>query len=191
LNWMISDFGRFNLPKVEPARMEYMIYPQRVDPETKTLPQPLMGQLTRELGRPPTIEEVQAREVANRSAMRTRAGAILQRSSFDEDQPVAPQQEAKAQSPVFDGGKPQAKVQPNQAGGLAPQAANQVDTKRDPNGPLLRGGVKRAVVMLRPEEKGVEEVKVEGTSQASIHQIIEQERANAEVGIAPPIAAGK
>jgi hypothetical protein len=104
---MIADFGKFNLPKVEPARMEYMLYQQRVEPETRSLPQPVMSELTQELGRPPTIEEIQQREIANRSAARVRTGAILQRSSFDEDQ-ADTTQEATGPAPVMDGGRPQA-----------------------------------------------------------------------------------
>jgi hypothetical protein len=107
LNWMIADFGKFNLPKVEPARMEYMLYQQRVEPETRSLPQPMMRELAQELGRPPTIEEIQQREIANRSAARVRTGAILQRSSFDEDQ-ADTTQEATGPAPVMDGGRPQA-----------------------------------------------------------------------------------
>jgi hypothetical protein len=107
LNWMIADFGKFNLPKVEPARMEYMLYQQRVEPETRSLPQPMMRELTMELGRPPTVEELQAREVAKRQAVQMRSGAILERSSFDEEV-EEPKQEAMGPVPVLDGGKPQA-----------------------------------------------------------------------------------
>jgi hypothetical protein len=107
LNWMIADFGKFNLPKVEPARMEYMLYQQRVEPETRSLPQPMMRELTMELGRPPTVEELQAREVAKRQAVQMRSGAILERSSFDEDAPET-KQEAMVPVPILDGGKPQA-----------------------------------------------------------------------------------
>jgi hypothetical protein len=107
LNWMIADFGKFNLPRVEPARMEYMLYQQRVEPETRSLPQPVMRELTMELGRPPTIEELQAREVAKRQAVQMRSGAILERSSFDEEV-EEPKQEAMGPVPILDGGKPQA-----------------------------------------------------------------------------------
>jgi len=107
LNWMIADFGKFNLPKVEPARMEYMLYQQRVEPETRSLPQPVIRELTQELGRPPTVEELQAREVAKRQAVQMRSGAILERSSFDEDL-EEPKQEAKGPVSILDGGKPQA-----------------------------------------------------------------------------------
>jgi filamentous hemagglutinin family protein len=187
LNWIISDFGKFNLPKVEPARMEYMLYPQRVEPETKGLPQPLMRELTQELGRPPTIGEIYAREIANRSAGRARAGSILEKNSFDEDA-TEPHQEAKTEGPVIDGGKPQAKAKGD---GFAPQTSKQVDTKRDPNGPMLRGGPKKAVVFLRNGDKEQGEGTSESSAQASIQQILEQERANAEVGTAIPVAGSK
>ena len=167
--------------------MEYMLYPQRVEPETKGLPQPLMRELTQELGRPPTIGEIYAREIANRSAARARAGSILEKNSFDEDA-TEPHQEAKTEGPVIDGGKPQAKAKGD---GFVPQASKQVDTKRDPNGPMLRGGPKKAVVFLRDGEKEQGEGTSESSAQASIQQILEQERANAEVGTAIPVAGSK
>ncbi|NCY21708.1 hypothetical protein EBX31_07110, partial [bacterium] len=104
---MIADFGKFNLPKVDPARLEYMLYQQRVEPETRSLPQPMMRELAQELGRPPTVEEIQAREIAKREGVRMRSGALLERSSFDADEPE-PQQEATGPVPGIDGGRPQA-----------------------------------------------------------------------------------
>ena len=201
LNWMIADFGKFNLPKVEPARMEYMLYQQRVEPETRSLPQPVMRELTMELGRPPTIEELQAREVAKRQAVQMRSGAILERSSFDEDV-EEPKQEAMGPVPILDGGKPQAGVNsesekrnaetvvggrlPEDGGrwsevrgqlseSLKPQAKKQTDMRRDANGPILRSGPQRAVA-LRAEP-------------VDAAQIIQAERERAEVGVAPPVAA--
>jgi hypothetical protein len=189
LNWMIADFGKFNLPKVEPARMEYMLYQQRVEPETRSLPQPVMSELTQELGRPPTIEEIQQREIANRSAARVRTGAILQRSSFDEDQ-AEPTQEATGPVPVMDGGRPQAGATGSDPGmvpekqanrdsirGLPPTARKQVDTKRDVNGPMLRSGPQKAFA-LRPEEMDKE-------------QVIQAERERAEVSVAAPVAGAR
>jgi hypothetical protein len=201
LNWMIADFGKFNLPKVEPARMEYMLYQQRVEPETRSLPQPMMRELTMELGRPPTVEELQAREVAKRQSVQMRSGAILERSSFDEEV-EEPKQEAAGPSSVIDGGKPQASVnsesekrnaeagptgsdpktvQGNQlatdpARGLTPSAKKQTDNKRDANGPMLRSGPQRAVA-LRTE-------LLDGD------QIIQTEREKATVGVAAPFAGG-
>jgi filamentous hemagglutinin family protein len=201
LNWMIADFGKFNLPKVDPARLEYMLYQQRVEPETRSLPQPVMRELTQELGRPPTIEEIQQREIANRSAARVRTGAILQRSSFNEDQADAAQ-EATGPAPVMDGGRPQAggpSAAPNPLRGGAmegyePQAevpgsdpgsiiGKQAGTdpargltpsKKDANGPMLRSGPQKAFA-LRPEEMDKE-------------QVIQAERERAEVNVAAPVA---
>jgi hypothetical protein len=147
----------------------------------------MMRELAQELGRPPTIEEIQQREIANRSAARVRTGAILQRSSFDEDQ-VEMMQEATGPSPVMDGGKPQAGVPESDPGmepekqansdsirGLPPTARKQVDTKRDANGPMLRSGPQRAFA-LRSEELDKE-------------QVIQAERERAEVSVAAPVAA--
>jgi len=211
LNWMISDFGRFNMPTVKPSGMDYILYPQRVEPETRTLPAATLGQLERELGRPPTLDEIQAREVAVREAAIVRSGAILERTSFDavEDE-VDKQESAEVPAQVIDGGKPQAggpSVAPNplsggamegfepqadargqrsedevqkaevgsrQSAGVGPQASKQTDSKRDPNGPMLRSGPKSAVA-LRAEP-------VDAT------QIIQAERERAEVGVAAPVA---
>ena len=187
LNWMISVFGKFSLPKVEPARMEYMLYPQRVEPETKSLPQPVMSELTQELGRPPTIGEIDAREIANRSAARAKTTSILEKSSFDDDQ-AEPQQEARAQVPEPDGGKPQAGAKD---GSFAPQASRQVDTLRDPNRTTLRGGPKKAVVFLRAGEAEQRKDAAESSTQASNQRILNQERARAEVGTATPFAESR
>jgi hypothetical protein len=202
LNWMIADFGKFNLPKVEPARLEYMLYQQRVEPETRSLPQPVMRELTMELGRPPTIGEIQEREVARRQAMQMRTGAILERSSFDENIPEV-KQEATGPVPVIDGGRPQAgvnsesenrKAEIGQKGsdpgpvigkqadtdlarGLTPSAKKQTDTKRDANGPMLRSGPKKAFA-LRAEPVDPD-------------QLIAAERERAEVGVAPPLAGAR
>jgi hypothetical protein len=129
-----------------------------------------------------------------------RSGAILERSSFDEEV-EEPKQEAMGPVPILDGGKPQAgvnsesekrnaetgptgsdpkTVQGSQLGtdparGLTPQAKKQTDNKRDANGPMLRSGPQRAVA-LRAEP-------------VDAAQIIQAERERAEVGIAPPVAA--
>lgn len=111
LNWIVSDFASFNLPQVPRAVMEYTLYPQRVETETRTLPESTLGQLRRELGRPPTVEEVQAREVATRDAVRVREGAILERSSFDAPEETEGRyQEAKEGVAPSEGGTPQADV---------------------------------------------------------------------------------
>jgi filamentous hemagglutinin family protein len=204
LNWMISDFGRFDMPTVKPSGMDYILYPQRVEPETRTLPAATMGQLERELGRPPTLEEIQAREVAAREAVRVRSGAILDRSSFDavEDE-VDKQESAEAPAQVIDGGKPQAggpsfAPSPASAGGASegfgPQARKSQSVRQGANGPILRSGPIRSVAQLRPAEpaEGASAGKI--TTQAAnldAKSVMEQERASAEVGIAPPIAAGR
>jgi hypothetical protein len=209
LNWMISDFGRFDMPTVKPSGIDYILYPQRVEPETRTLPAATLGQLERELGRPPTLDEIQAREVAVREAAIVRSGAILERSSFDaiEDE-VDKQESAEVPAQVIDGGKPQAdargqrsedgvqkaEVGSRQSAGVGPQASKTQSVKQGANGPILRSGPMRSVAELRPEEPSQSGNISEASAQAlklDAKSVIEQERASAEVGIAPPIAAGR
>jgi hypothetical protein len=207
LNWMISDFGRFDMPTVKPSGMDYILYPQRVEPETKTLPAATLGQLERELGRPPTLEEIQAREVAVREAAMVRSGAILERSSFDavedevEDE-VDKRESAEVPVQVIDGGKPQAggpSVAPAPLSGgamegLGPQARKTQSVKQGANGPILRSGPIRSVAHLRPAEPSQSGNISESSAQAlklDAKSVMEQERASAEVGIAPPIASGR
>ena len=216
LDWMIADFGRFSLPKVRPARLEYMLYPQRVEPETRSLPAPMMGQLTRELGRPPTLEEIQKREIANRAAARMRTGAILERSSFDEPAMEA-QESAQGPTGVLDGGIPQAKaihrpteeaveaaaVAPKvesvtqdveQTGGSSPEAASSADNRT----------VERAVAETVPTARKQTDTgrdpsgsMLRPRSQRAVAlrldsmdpiKVIEEERERAEVHVAPPVA---
>jgi len=205
LNWMISDFGRFDMPTVKPSGMDYILYPQRVEPETRTLPAATLGQLERELGRPPTLEEIQAREVAVREAAMVRSGAILERTSFDavEDE-VDKQESAEVPAQVIDGGKPQAggpSLAPNPLSGgameglgVGPQARKTQSVRQGSNGPILRSGPIRSVAQLRPAEPSQSGNISEASAQAlklDAKSVIEQERASAEVGIAPPIAAGR
>ena len=78
--------------------------------------------------------------------------------------------------------------------GLGPQASKQTDSKRDPNGPILRSGTIRSVAQLRPAEPSQSGNISEASAQAlklDAKSVIEQERASAEVGIAPPIASGR
>jgi hypothetical protein len=203
LSWMISDFGRFDMPTVKPSGMDYILYPQRVEPETKTLPAATLGQLEREFGRPPTLDEIQAREVAVREAAMVRSGAILERSSFDavEDE-VDKQKSAEAPAQVIDGGKPQAggpSVAPNPLSGgameglgVGPQARKTQSVRQGSNGPILRSGPIRSVAQLRPAEPAAGAGKI-ATQAANLDakSVMEQERASAEVGIAPPIASGR
>jgi hypothetical protein len=209
LNWMISDFGRFDMPTVKPSGMDYILYPQRVEPETKTLPAATLGQLERELGRPPTLEEIQAREVAVREAAIVRSGAILERTSFDavEDE-VDKQESAEVPAQVIDGGKPQAdargqrsedgmqkaEVGSRESAGVWPQARKTQSVRQGSNGPILRSGPIRSVAQLRPAEPSQSGNISESSAQAlklDAKSVIEQERASAEVGIAPPIASGR
>jgi hypothetical protein len=214
LNWMISDFGRFDMPTVKPSGMDYILYPQRVEPETKTLPAATLGQLERELGRPPTLDEIQAREVVVREAAMVRSGAILERSSFDavEDE-VDKQESAEVPAQVIDGGKPQAggpsvapspasaggassfaKASEDKSEGFGSQARKTQSVRQGSNGPILRSGPIRSVAQLRPAEPSHSRNIGEGSAQAlklDAKSVIEQERASAEVGIAPPIASGR
>jgi len=222
LNWMISDFGRFDMPKVKPSGMDYILYPQRVEPETRTLPAAMLGNLEQQLGRPPTLDEIQAREVAVREAAMVRSRAISERSSFDpaiEDE-TDKQESAEAPEEVIDGGKPQADAggqktedgaqkaevgsrpsfapSPASAGGASegfgPQARKTQSVKQGANGPILRSGPMRSVAELRPAEPAEGSSAGKTATQAvrlDAKSVIEQERASAEVGIAPPIAAGR
>jgi hypothetical protein len=204
LNWMISDFGRFDMPTVKPSGMDYILYPQRVEPETRTLPAATLGQLERELGRPPTLDEIQAREIAVREAAMVRSGAILERTSFDAVEDETDKQEsADVPAQVIDGGKPQAggpsfAPSPASAGGASegfgPQARKTQSVKQGSNGPILRSGPIRSVAELRDPEPA-EGASAGKTATQAVHldakSVIEQERASAEVGIAPPIAAGR
>jgi filamentous hemagglutinin family protein len=232
LNWMISDFGRFDMPTVKPSGMDYILYPQRVEPETRTLPAATLGQLERELGRPPTLDEVQAREVAIREAAIVRSGAILERTSFDAIEDETDKQEsAEVPVQVIDGGKPQAggpsfapspasaggasegfgpqadakgqrsedgvqkaEIGKRESAGVGPQARKTQSVKQGANGPILRSGPMRSVAELRPAEPAEGASAGRITTQAvhlDVKSVIEQERASAELGIAPPIAAGR
>jgi filamentous hemagglutinin family protein len=209
LNWMISDFGRFDMPTVKPSGMDYILYPQRVEPETRTLPAATLGQLERELGRPPTLDEVQAREVAIREAAIVRSGAILERTSFDAIEDETDKQEsAEVPVQVIDGAKPQAdargqrsedgvqkaEIGKRESAVVGPQARKTQSVKQGANGPILRSGPMRSVAELRPAEPAEGASAGRITTQAvhlDVKSVIEQERASAELGIAPPIAAGR
>ena len=191
LNWMISDFGKFNLPEVSPARLDYILYPQRVEPETRSLPLPTIQTLTQELGRPPTAEEVNQRMASLQAKERQKDGILFEKSSFDEENDP-PFQEARMPDQVIDGGKPQAsrdesskdslnQVSPNSLPlrnqGFNPTAQQRVDSKKDPNGPMLRGVANRAVA-LRDEVVNSKEV-------------IQSEREQAEINLSEPVAGSR
>ena len=175
LNWIISDFGKFNLPKVSSAGLEYTIYPKRVEPETRTLPNSTLSQLRQELGRPPTIEEINRREVSMRQSDRLRSGSILERSSLDSaEESNEPQENAKATTPSpIEGQVPQAnqgpkKVAPteNSSFELAPPVASFQ---------LLPAGSYQS----KAEER------------AAVSDLLVKERASAEVGLSIPVARSK
>ena len=172
LNWIISDFGKFNLPKVSLAGLEYTIYPQRVEPETRTLPDSTLSQLRKELGRPPTIEEINRREVSMRQSDRLRSGSILERSSLDSaEESNEPQENAKATTPSpIEGQVPQANQVPKKAtppdNGLLETLPPVATWGRLPSGSVQR------------DQKGAETVR----------ELLMKERASAEVDLSIPVA---
>jgi hypothetical protein len=113
------------------------------------------------------------------------------------------QESADVPAQVIDGGKPQAggpsfAPSPASAGGASegfgPQARKTQSVKQGSNGPILRSGPIRSVAELRDPEPA-EGASAGKTATQAVHldakSVIEQERASAEVGIAPPIAAGR
>ena len=172
LNWIISDFGKFNLPMVSSAGLEYTIYPQRVEPETRTLPDSTLSQLRKELGRPPTIEEINKREVSMRETSRLRSGSILERSSLDTfEESNEPQENAKNTTPSpAEGQVPQA----NQV----PKNATSPDSKSPEVLPPVASLGRLPSSSVQGERKGAETAK----------EILMNERASAEVGLSIPVA---
>jgi hypothetical protein len=167
LNWMISDFGKFNLPKVSSAGLEYTIYPKRVESETRTLPDSTLSQLRQELGRPPTIEEINRREVSMRQSDRLRSDTILERSSFDPaEESNEAQENAKTTTPL-----------PTE--GQVPQA-NQ--------GPKKVVPTENSSSELVPP---VASFQTNGEERGTVSELLVKERANAEVGLAIPVARSK
>jgi hypothetical protein len=204
---LFEDVNRLYQPKARSFNLEYMLYPDRVEPETRTLPAAMLGDLEQKFGRPPTLDEIQAREVAVREAAMAKKGAIMERSSFDpaitekdeeeraEGEKVensdggVPQAKVERIEPISDGAKPMARLPVN-----APQAGRSATTKPGSTGPILRSGPMRSVAELRPAEpaevKGMGKIPAQAVH-LDVKSVIEQERASAEVGIAPPIAAGR
>jgi filamentous hemagglutinin len=172
LNWIISDFGKFNLPKVSSAGLEYTIYPKRVEPETRTLPDSTLSQLRQELGRPPTIDEINRREVSMRQSDQLRSGSILERSSLDSaEESNEPQENARTTAPLpTEGQVPQANQVPKKAtspDNRAPEVLPPVASSgRLPSGSIQENG------------KGSETAR----------ELLMKERASAEVGLAIPVA---
>jgi hypothetical protein len=172
LNWIISDFGKFNLPKVSSAGVEYTIYPKRVEPETRSLPDSTLSQLRQELGRPPTIEEINKREVSMRQSDQLRSGLILERSSLDSDeQSIEPQENAKTTTPM-----------PTE--GQVPQA-NQVPKKATSPGNTAPETLPPVALSGRLPSVSIQE---NGKGTATVREILMTERANAEVGLSIPVA---
>ena len=172
LNWIISDFGKFNLPKVSSAGLEYTIYPQRVEPETRTLPDSTLSQLRRELGRPPTIEEINKREVSMRETGRLRSGSILERSSLDTfEESNEPKENAKNTTPSpAEGQVPQA----NQV----PKNATSPDSKSPEALPPVASLGRLPSGFVQGDRKGAETAR----------ELLMKERASAEVSLSIPVA---
>jgi hypothetical protein len=204
---LFEDVNRLYQPKARSFNLEYMLYPNRVEPETRTLPAAMLGDLEQKFGRPPTLDEIQAREVAVREAAMVKKGAILERTSFDpaiqerEEEERAegekvensdggvPQAKVERIEPISDGAKPMARLPLS-----APQAGKSATSKQGSTGPILRSGPMRSVAELRPAEpaevKSMDKIPAQAVK-LDAKSVIEQERASAEVGIAPPIAAGR
>jgi hypothetical protein len=191
---LFISMNGLTIPKVkEGGYLEYYLYPQRVDPEGVLLPPATMGQLEKELGRPPTVQEIVALEARERRKKMMRTGAILERSSFDaavEEENSG--REIRADRPEtkgmpVEGGKPQAEVlrlpatptaQKSDLPAVAPQARNIIEVNKGTHSPLLRPGPTRSVA-LRDEN---------GNEVAQTRKILEEERVRAEVGVAQPVA---
>ena len=100
-----------------------------------------------------------------------------------------PQADARGQR--SEDGMQKAEVGSRESAGVGPQASKQTDSKRDPNGPMLRSGPMRSVAELRPAEPSQSGNISEASAQAlklDAKSVIEQERASAEVGVAAPVA---
>jgi hypothetical protein len=172
LNWIVSDFEELSQPKVRSAGLEYTIYPKRVESEARTLPDSTLSQLRQELGRPPTIDEINRREVSMRQSDQLRSGSILERSSLDSaEESNELQENAKTTTPLpTEGQVPQANQVPNKTASpdsRAPEVLPPVASSgRLPSGSIQENG------------KGSETAR----------ELLMKERARAEVGLAIPVA---
>ena len=175
LNWIISDFAKFNLPKVSSAGLEYTIYPKRVESETRSLPDSTLSQLRQELGRPPTIEEINRREVSMRQSDRLRSGSILERSSLDSaEESNEPQENAKATTPSpIEGQVPQANQGPKKVV------------------PTENSSFELAPPMASSQVLPDDSFQPNADDRAAVSELLVKERANAEVGLAIPVARSK
>jgi len=115
-----------------------------------------------------------------------------------------PQADARGQRPADGmqkaevGSRPSFAPSPASAGGASegfgPQARKTQSVKQGASGPILRSGPIRSVAHLRPAEppEGASAGKtVTQAANLDAKSVMEQERASAEVGISPPIAAGR
>jgi hypothetical protein len=164
LNWIVSDFQELSQPKVRSAGLEYTIYPKRVESETRTIPDSTLSQLRKELGRPPTIDEINRREVSLRQSNRLRSGSILERSSLDSSEEPVENAKAATPSPIE---------------GQIPQA-NQGPEKVVPT--------ENSSFELAPP---VASFQPKADERAAVSELLVKERANAEVGLAIPVARSK
>jgi hypothetical protein len=172
LNWIVSDFQELSQPKVRSAGLEYTIYPKRIESETRTLPDSTLSQLRQELGRPPTIDEINRREVSLRQSDRLRSGSILERSSLDSSEEPAENAKAATPSPI-EGQIPQA----NQG----PEKATSPDNRSpEPLPPVAASQVLPA-----------DSFQPKADERAAVSELLVRERANAEVGLAIPVARSK
>jgi hypothetical protein len=178
------------IPKAQTGGyIDYMLYPQRVEPATSTLPSPVLTRLEQTLGRPPTISEIVAEEASRRQSRMLRTGALIERNSFDgaveeEVQSISRERAERDDGLVPDGGIPQAQAPSVEK---IPTAGNQTEKIGTPQAsklptqyqggvvPMLRRAPNRAVAALRPEEP-------------DLNQILDQEREKATVGTALPVA---
>jgi len=167
LNWIVSDFEELSQPKVRSAGLEYTIYPKRVESDTRSLPDSTLSQLRQELGRPPTIDEINRREVSMRQSDRLRSDSILERSSLD---PAEGRNEAQENAKT---------TTPLPTEGQVPQA-NQGPKKVVPTG-------NSSSELVSP----VVSFQTNGEEQGAVSELLVKERAKAEVGLAIPVARSK
>ncbi len=172
LNWIVSDFQELSQPKVRSAGLEYTIYPKRVESETRTLPDSTLSQLRQELGRPPTIDEINRREVSMRESDRLRSGSILERSSLDSNEEPIENAKAATPSPI-EGQIPQANQEPKK---VVPTE----DSSFELTPPM-------ASSQVLPDGS----FQPKADQRAAVSELLVKERANAEVGLAIPVARSK
>ncbi|NBT90385.1 MAG: hypothetical protein EBT50_06075 [Verrucomicrobia bacterium] len=194
---LFRSINGLGTPKAQPGGyIDYMLYPQRVEPAGSTLPQPVLSRLERELGRPPTVEELAADTIRTRQSRLMRTGAVLERTSFDErpEEEVenVPQEQAVWEGeeiyPV-DGQIPQAQMPsekpvPTAQSPKLPLKGTQADKKPGlpphQTGPGLRRGPARAVVLRDQIPNADRSLRAEN--------VMEEERMRAEFGTAKPVA---